>query len=84
MTSNEEADAPADPLAACQAENARLRAALPRSHSSDAARARYHIPPASMTAVDELWVWGRLRGLRIYLGWWLADVADDLFHRPHR
>ena len=41
-------------------------------------RARYRIPPQNMTLVREPWPLRRLRGLRVYLGWWWADVCDDL------
>lgn len=51
------------------AENARLRAALPRTNGSLADRERYRIPHADLVAVREPWPLTRLRGLRIYLGW---------------
>lgn len=44
---------------------------------------RYRLPAENLTLVREPWPLRRLRGLRIYLGWWLRDVAADL-HRMRR
>jgi len=41
-------------------------------------RPKYGVPPNRMTLVPEPWPLRRLRGLRIYLGLWLADVWDDV------
>jgi hypothetical protein len=39
---------------------------------------RGRIPAEHLTLKREPWPVRRLRGLRLYLGWWLADVVDDL------
>lgn len=39
---------------------------------------RYRLPEHNLTLVREPWPLRRLRGLAIYLGWWLDDCARDL------
>lgn len=47
-------------------------------------RPKHGVPHTRMTLVPEPWPIRRLRGLRIYLGKWLADVADDVKGMWHR